>query len=221
MFCSSSPNCSMTPVASLIVAAPAATATVPMAAPTLFKTEPRPLNFFSESSAASAASSSSSPMSSASLEQSSSSRSMSFRAALALFSWICQFCVRRSFSPKDSEAFCRAFWSISIFCFWASIWEVRVFVLAARASAELSFLLNWDCTSFISEPRTLKDWLISLSAFLNSFSPSRPIFRPKVSATDYAPPSSDAIRDDLVNENLPFGFCNAVVLFMALPKIQE
>lgn len=46
-----------------------------------------------------------------------SSRSMPLRAACALFSCICQLCVRRSFSPNDSAAFARADRSVSIFCF--------------------------------------------------------------------------------------------------------
>ena len=36
-----------------------------------------------------------------------------------------------------------------------------------------------------------------------------------------SPPSSDAIRDDLIDKNLPFGSGNAVVLLMTLPEIQE
>jgi predicted phage tail component-like protein len=36
---------------------------------------------------------------------------------------------------------------------------------------------------FVSLPSTLKLWLISRMAFLNSFSPSIPIFKPKLSAT--------------------------------------
>ena len=113
-----------------------------------------------------------------------SSRSMPFRAASALLSWICQFCVRRSFSPKDSEAFWRAARSVSIFWRWASISLFRTVFLAESACTDLSFLSNCEDTSFISEPSTLKDWLISDRAFLNSFSPSMPIFRQKLSATD-------------------------------------
>ena len=107
---------------------------------------------------------------------------MLFRAAWALLSWICHCWVRRSFSPKEVEAFSRALRRVSIFFFWASISLPSTWFRAVRASTESSCLSNWDCTTFISEPRTLKDWLMSASAFLNSFSPSSPIFRPKLSA---------------------------------------
>ena len=126
------------------------------------------------------------------------SRSMSLRAASALFSWICQLWVRRSVSPKDSEAFARAARSVSIFCFWASICLFSTSDRAVSASTELSFLSNSEDTSFISEPSTLKDWLISASAFLNSFSPSRPIFKPKLSA--------------IWHPHLQFCYINALVL---------
>ena len=36
-----------------------------------------------------------------------------------------------------------------------------------------------------------------------------------------SPPSSDAIRDDLIDKHLPFGSGNAVVLLVTLPEIQE
>ena len=170
-------------------AAPAATATAPIAAPMPFSTLPSDSNLPLDLSAESAALSISSPISSAlsatsSISRSASSRaallrssslSMSLRVAVALFSWIRHCWVLRSFSPKDSAALARAERSVSIFCFWASISLFSTWFLAVRASTELSFLSNWDCTTFISEPRTLKD-------FLNSFSPSRPIFRPKSSA---------------------------------------
>ena len=107
---------------------------------------------------------------------------MSFSAASALFSWICQLWVRRSFSSKDSDAFLSACRNTSIFCFCASICLFRTSDRAATACMEVSFLPNSEDTSFISEPRTLKDWLMSAMAFLNSFSPSRPIFKPKLSA---------------------------------------
>ena len=101
-----------------------------------------------------------------------------------MFNCICQFCVLRSFSPKESAAFRRAARSVSIFWRWASISLFRTVFLAESAWMDLSFLSNCEDTSFISEPSTLKDWLISDRAFLNSFSPSMPIFRPKLSATD-------------------------------------
>ena len=108
-----------------------------------------------------------------------SSRSIPLRAASALLSCICHAWVRLSFSPKESAAFLRAARRTSIFSFWASICLPSTSFLAVRASTDLSFLSNSDSTSFISEPRTLKDWLISARAFLNSFSPSSPILRPK------------------------------------------
>ncbi len=55
-------------------------------------------------------------------------------------------------------------------------------IVIVTAAILLSFLSNSEVASFISEPSTLKDWLMSLSAFLNSFSPSIPILRPKLSA---------------------------------------
>ena len=201
-------------------AAAAAATHAPIATPTVFRVPPSLENLPSLSSAASPASSSSSsrssaesPVSSISLPSrsiasslSESSRSIPFRAACALFNWICQAWVRRSFSPKDSAALARACFSISTFLRWASTCSVSTLCRAVRASAESSFLENWDSTNFISEPRTLKDWLISVRAFLNSFSPSRPIFRPKLSAID---------------EHLPFRFRDTVVLLMALPKVEE
>ena len=114
-----------------------------------------------------------------------SSRSILFKAASALFSWICQFWVRRSFSPKESAAFWRAARRNSTLFFCASISLFSTVFLAESACTDLSFLSNCEDTSFISEPSTLKDWLISDSAFLNSFSPSMPIFRPKLSATGH------------------------------------
>ena len=117
-FCSSSPKELMTSFPSLIAAAPAAIHTAPTAVPTFFSTSPKPENLFFASSAASPASStlsSSSPALSAaesisfaipdaaSPESSnpeaassraalllSSSRSISLRAASALFNCICQ-----------------------------------------------------------------------------------------------------------------------------------
>ena len=200
----------MTSLPSFTAAAPAATSTAPIAAPTVLRTLPRLSNLLSESLAASPASSISSPMSSAlsvtlSISRSmpssassarpypalasskaallsASSRSMSLSAASALFSWICHACVLRSFSPKDSAAFSRAARRTSIFCFCASISLFRTVFREVSASTDLSFLSNWDATSFISDPRTLKEELMSASAFLNSFSPSRPIFNPKLSA---------------------------------------
>lgn len=50
-----------------------------------------------------------------------------------------------------------------------------------RWLVDLSFLSNCESTSFISEPRTLNELLISARDFLNSRSPSRPIFKPKFS----------------------------------------
>lgn len=108
-------------------------------------------------------------------------RSMPFRAACALFSCICQLWVRRSFSPNDSAAFARAERSVSIFCFCWSISLFRTSLRAVSASVDLSFLSNWESTSFSSEPRTLNELFISARDFLNSFSPSRPIFKPKFS----------------------------------------
>lgn len=110
-----------------------------------------------------------------------SSRSMPFGAACALFSCICQFWVRRSFSPKDSAAFARAERSVSIFCFCWSISLFRTSLRTVRASVDLSFLSNWESTSFISEPSTLNELFISARDFLNSRSPSRTIFKPKFS----------------------------------------
>ena len=185
------------------IALPAATAAVPMAvtaAAVALAMVPRTLLNFSNllpaSSAASPLSSNASakspvlspaasissvmPLMASSLPDS--SRSMLLRAASALLSCICQFWVRRSFSPKDSAALSKAERRVSIFCFCASISLFSIWFRAVRASTEVSFLANWDCTSFISEPSTLKNWLISDRAALNSFSPSRPIFNPKLSA---------------------------------------
>jgi hypothetical protein len=55
--------------------------------------------------------------------------------------------------------------------------------------------------------------------FLNSFSPSRPIFNPKSSAIYTT--SLDSRRDDFVNEMLPLGFADAGILFVAFPKVQK
>ena len=46
---------------------------------------------------------------------------------------------------------------------------------------DLSFLSNCEATGYISEPKTLKELFISARDFLNSRSPSRPIFKPKFS----------------------------------------
>ena len=108
-----------------------------------------------------------------------------------MLSCICQFCVLRSFSPKDSAAFCRAERRVSTFCRCASISLFSTVFRAESACTELSFLSNCEDTSFISEPRTLKDWLISASAFLNSFSPSTPIRNPKSSAMRLPPPYAE------------------------------
>ena len=74
----------------------------------------------------------------------SSSRCISFRAASALFSWICHCWVRRSFSPKEADAFSSALRRVSIFFFWASISLPSTWFRAVRASTESSFLSNWD-----------------------------------------------------------------------------
>ena len=145
------------------IALPAATAAVPMAAtaaaaalatfettflklsnllPALSASSPLSLTASVKSSVFSSASSISSPIASMAFSLSESSRSMPLRAASALFSWICQFCVRRSFSPKDSAAFCRAERSISIFCFCASISLFSTWFRAVSAWTELSFLSN-------------------------------------------------------------------------------
>src|SRR5699024_584267 len=50
-----------------------------------------------------------------------SSRSKLFNSAFALFNWVCQESVLLSFSPKDSAALARAFSSVDIFSFCASI----------------------------------------------------------------------------------------------------
>ena len=176
-------------------AVPTAAAAAPRAAPIFFAVSPSLLNFPSASSLVSAAfltefekSFASSPASSKPLSAFSravllefSSRSMPFRAACALFSCICQLWVRRSFSPNDSAALARAERSVSIFCFCWSISLFRTSLRAVSASVDLSFLSNCESTSFISEPRTLNELLISARDFLNSFSPSRPIFKPKFS----------------------------------------
>ena len=152
-------------------AAPIAVTAAPNAAPMPPAILPRLSSLPPESSAASPASSrdsvSVSTFSSASPKAvdisriacslASSSFSMPFSAALALFSCICQFCVRLSFSPNDSEAFCRAFSRVSIFCFCASMDLSKVSFLAVSASTDLSCLSNCDATSSISDPRTLKD----------------------------------------------------------------
>ena len=164
----------MTSLPSFTAAAPAATATAPSATPTVLRTLPKPSNLLPDSSAAL-------PPSLMAFSFSSSSRFMSLSAASALLSWICQFWVRRSFSPNDSAALARAERSVSIFRFCWSISLFSTWFLAVRASADLSFLSNCESTSFISEPRTLNELLISARDFLNSRSPSRPIFRPKFS----------------------------------------
>ena len=174
---------------------PTAAAAAPRAAPIFFAVSPSLLNFPSASSLVKAAfltefekSLASSPASSKPLSAFSravllefSSRSMPFKAACALFSWICQLWVLRSFSPNDSAALARAERSVSIFCFCWSISLFRTSLRAVRASVDLSFLSNWESTSFISEPSTLNELLISARDFLNSRSPSRPIFKPKFS----------------------------------------
>ena len=112
----------------------------------------------------------------------SSSRSMPLSSAKALFNWICQFWVLRSFSPKEVEALSSADRSVSIFSFCASIVFSNISLRAVKAWMDLSFLSNWELIRAISLPKTLNAWLISRSAFLNSFSPSTPIFKPKLSA---------------------------------------
>ena len=183
-----------------MAAVPIAAIAAAIALPTVFATSPSFDSLLPASSLCLPASLTSSPNSSASLPASSkpssafasalllssSSRSMPLSAASALLSWICQFCVRLSFSPNDSAAFCSAARNVSIFCFCASISLFRTSFRAVSALTDVSFLSNWEETSFISDPSTLKVELISASAFLNSFSPSRPIFRPKLSATDIA-----------------------------------
>ena len=111
-----------------------------------------------------------------------SSRSKLFNSALALFNWVCQESVLLSFSPKDSAALARAFSSVDTFSFCASISLFNTAFLAVIALIDLSFLSNSDVTNFISEPNTLKLWLISRRDFLNSRSPSTPILSPKLSA---------------------------------------
>ena len=64
------------------------------------------------------------------------------RAASALLSWICQFWVRRSFSPKEVAAFCRALRRVSIFVVCSSISFRSTLFRAVRASTDLSFLSN-------------------------------------------------------------------------------
>lgn len=85
-------------------------------------------------------------------------------------------------TPKESEAFCSALRSVSIFSFCASICFASTSFLEVRDATLLSFLSNWEVASFISEPSTLNCELMSASAFLNSFSPSTPSLMPKLSA---------------------------------------
>ena len=138
-----------------------------------------------------------------------------------MLSCICQFCVLRSFSPKDSAAFCRAERRVSTFCRCASISLFSTVFRAESACTELSFLSNCEDTSFISEPRTLKDWLISASAFLNSFSPSTPIRSPKSSAMQPHPLPLNAVWYHIINGQLPLRLRKAHELLMALPKVHK
>ena len=107
-----------------------------------------------------------------------SSFSSSLSSAPALLSWICQFFVRESFSPNDAAEFSSAALSVSILAFWVSISLVSTWLREASAWVDLSFLSNWEATSFISEPSTRISRLMSVMARLNSRSPSRPILRP-------------------------------------------
>ena len=84
-----------------------------------------------------------------------SSRSILFKSALALLSWICQACVLLSFSPKDSAAFLRAASKVPILFFCAFISLFKTSFLAVKAWTDLSCLSNCEDTSFISDPRTL------------------------------------------------------------------
>ena len=195
---------------------------------------PRLLVFFSASSSSSAASSTSSPNSSAesppsSMSSSKSSRASSvscrersklFSSALASLSFACHAWVRRSFSPKDWEAFSKAADSISTLFFCASTVFSSTSCRAERADTDLSFFPNWDSTSFISEPKTLKAELISERDFLNSFSPSRPIFKPNLSAI-VTHLLSNAGRENLFYEAFPQGLCLPGILPVALPQIHK
>src|SRR5699024_12156821 len=64
-----------------------------------------------------------------------------------------------------------------------------------------SFLSNSDVTNFISEPSTLKLWLISRRDFLNSRSPSTPILRPKLSAILPPPPKIDIRKEQSIDSS--------------------
>ena len=57
--------------------------------------------------------------------------------------------------------------------------HISVYYMKVCVTYKISYLFG--ILSFISEPRTLKELLISERDFLNSFSPSRPIFKPKFS----------------------------------------
>ena len=129
----------------------------------------------------------SSPISSMAFSFCSTSRSIALRAASALFSCTCQFCVRLSFSPNDSAEFCKAERRVSIFCFCASICLLSTSFFAERASTDFSFLSKAEVARFISDFNTLNWLLISVSADLNSFSPSTPIFKPKSEAIQPPP----------------------------------
>jgi len=166
----------------------AATATAPIATPMPLSTPPNFSNLPPASSALLPDSSNSSPSLSASMVDCLSSRSISLSSACALFNWICQFWVRRSFSPNEEEALSSAALRVEILSFCASISLFSIAFRAVTACTDLSFLSNWLVTSVISLPSTLKDWLMSRRAFLNSFSPSTPIFKPKLSAMPSPPP---------------------------------
>ena len=103
-----------------------------------------------------------------------SSRSMQFRSAFALLSWICQFWVLLSFSPKLEDALSSADFRVSILSFCASISFRRTVLREVSESVDFSFFANCEFTSCISEPNTLKERLISAIADLKFFSPSMP-----------------------------------------------
>ena len=161
----------MSSLPAVMTAAPMAAMAVPIAAPMPPAILPSSSNLPPAASACSPASSTESPSSStlpsASANASDISRmacsldessfSMPLRVAFALFSWICQFWVRRSFSPKESAAFWSARSRVAIFCFWASIDLPSASFRAVSDSTDLSCLSNCDATSSISEPSTLND----------------------------------------------------------------
>ena len=88
--------------------------------------------------------------------------------------------MRESDWPKEADALSSAALSAWILERWASISLPSTWLRAVRASASVAFFPNWEATTFISEPRTRISRLMSAIAFLNSRSPSRPIFKPKV-----------------------------------------